>query len=348
MAVRDDKQTGASATTTTRRLFRGVQRLFSSHEQRLIFAPSHSASFASQVAVSLGLELAQSEEREYERGEHKMRPTQDVRGRDVFVVESLCGDERASVNDKLCRLLFFIGALKDAGAARVTACLPYLAYARKDRRTQPFDPVITRSVAAMFEAVRVDRVMALDVHNESAFDNAFRCQSIRMDATATFADYYTQTGDRSKLVVASPDAGGFKRAQVLRDRFAEKLGRPVEFAFMEKRRAAGVVSGDVFTGAVAERDVLIFDDMIASGTTLLRATAAAKRAGARRVDVIATHAAFTPEAARLFEPGGPDAVIVSDSVALPQSFAPWLSRSLHVVRIAPLIAASIRQLEPPR
>lgn len=347
MAVRDDQQ-ASLRSTKTQRLFRGVQKLFSSHESRLIFAPSHSSGFARQVAEALGGDLAKSEEREYERGEHKMRPAQDVRDRDVFVIESLCGDDGASVNDKLCRLLFFIGALKDAGAARVTACLPYLAYARKDRRTQPFDPVITRYLAALFEAVRVDRVMALDVHNESAFDNAFRCETIRIDATGTFADYYTQTGDRSKLVVASPDAGGFKRAQVLRDIFANKLGRQVDFAFMEKRRASGVVSGDTFTGTVADRDVVIFDDMIASGTTLLRATAAAKRAGARRVDVIATHAAFSPEAAKLFEPGGPDAVIVSDSVPLPPSFTPWLSRSLHVVRIAPLIAGAIRQLEPLR
>ena len=92
-----------------------------------------------------------------------------VRGKNVFVVQSLYGDHRQSGNDKLCRLLFFIGALKDAAAARVTAVVPYLAYARKDRKTKPRDPVTTRYVAALFEAVGTDTVMTLDVHNLAAF-----------------------------------------------------------------------------------------------------------------------------------------------------------------------------------
>jgi ribose-phosphate pyrophosphokinase len=344
----DNEQMG-SRKSASRTLLGGVRKLFLPADSApLIFAPSHSVDIGRAVATSLGTELSRSEEREYERGEHKMRPSVDVRGRDVFVVQSLCGDEHASVNDKLCRLLFFIGALKDAGAAQVTACLPYLAYGRKDRRTQPRDPITTRYIAAMFEAVGVDRVMALDVHSESAFDNAFRCEAIRMDATATFAEHYLRSGNRSKCVVASPDIGGFKRAQVLRDMLAKSLGQSVEFAFMEKRRIAGVVSGESLTGEVADRDVLIFDDMIASGTTVCRAAATARRAGARRVDVIVTHAAFTEEAAKLFEPGGPDSVVVSDSIALPQSFVPRLSSSLQVVSIAPVLAKAIRQLDANR
>src|SRR5690606_10643526 len=120
-----------------------------------VFAPQSSASLASAIAQELGVALATSEEREFDGGEHKMRPLRDVRGCDVYVVHSLFGEVDASANDKLCRLLFFIGALRDAGAARVTACIPYLCYARKDRRTQPHDPVTTRYVAAMFEAAGV-------------------------------------------------------------------------------------------------------------------------------------------------------------------------------------------------
>jgi hypothetical protein len=141
-----------------------------------------------------------------------MRPLQDVRGQDVFVVQALCGDAHASANDKLCRLLFFIATLKDAGAARVTACLPYLAYARKDRRTQLRDPVTTRYVAALFDAVNADRVVVLDVHNEAAFDNAFRCETIRVEAAEIFAEYLAKRAEASRIVVASPDIGGVKRA----------------------------------------------------------------------------------------------------------------------------------------
>ena len=87
-------------------------------------------------------------------------------------------------NDKLCRLLFFIGALKDAGAARVTAVVPYLCYARKDRRTKPNDPVTTRYIAGMFEAVGTDCIVTLEVHNPVAFENAFRCRTVTLTGDA--------------------------------------------------------------------------------------------------------------------------------------------------------------------
>ena len=101
----------------------------------LVFAPLHTRPLGERIAAALGIALAAAEEREHDFGEHKMRPAQDVIGQDVYVVQSLHGDARASTNDKLCRLLFFLAALRDAGAARVTACIPYLCYARKDRRS---------------------------------------------------------------------------------------------------------------------------------------------------------------------------------------------------------------------
>jgi ribose-phosphate pyrophosphokinase len=310
----------------------------------LLFAPSQSAELGRRIATALSTSLAASEEREFDGGEHKMRPLQEVRGADVFVIQGLCGDTHASANDKLCRLLFFIGALKDAGAARVTACLPYLAYARKDRRTQLRDPVTTRYVAALFEAVGVDRVVVLDVHNEAAFDNAFRCETLRIEAAATFVEHLAARGATTRIVVASPDAGGIKRAQRLRELLERKSVRSIDFAFMEKRRAAGIVSGETLTGEVSGADVIVFDDMIASGTTIMRATQAARRAGARRVDAVATHAAFQPAAAPLFEADGPDTVMVSDSIALPRAFEPYLSGSLRICSIAPLFAGAIRDL----
>src|SRR5690606_26572751 len=190
----------------------------------LLFAPNHSAALARRIADALGTSLSACEEREFDGGEHKMRPLVEVRGQDVFVVQSLYGDAHASANDKLCRLLFFIGALKDAGASRVTACLPYLAYSRKDRRTQPNDPVTTRYIAALFESVGVDRIVVLDVHNEAAFDNAFRCETIRVEAADEFADQLALQDAASRVVVASPDTGGIKRAQRLREVLERKLG----------------------------------------------------------------------------------------------------------------------------
>lgn len=152
--------------------------------QTSLFAPAATRDWALAVAKHMGLALSPLEEREFEDGEHKSRPLCSVRGSDVYVLQSLHADSHASVNDKLCRLLFLLGALRDASAARITAVVPYLGYARKDRKSQPRDPVTTRYVAAMFEAVGADRIVTLDVHNLSAYQNAFRCHTDRAGSPA--------------------------------------------------------------------------------------------------------------------------------------------------------------------
>lgn len=313
----------------------------------LLFAPNHSVAFARVVAQLLGHPLSPSEEREFDGGEHKMRPLADVQGRDVCVIQSTCGDAQASANDKLCRLLFFVGALKDAGARNVTAVVPYLAYARKDRRTQPQDPVTTRYVAAMFEAAGVDRVVVLDVHNEAAFDNAFRRPTVRLEAAEVFATALAADLGGKSIVVASPDVGGVKRAQRMREVLARQLGRDVDFAFVEKRRALGVVSGQTLVGQVEGSEVVLYDDMIATGTTILRAAQAARRAGAAHVYVAAPHAAFVPEAMQMFDQDGPDALLVSDSIALAPPFSAKVGERLRICSVAPLIARTIAELLRP-
>ena len=131
-----------------------------------------------------------------------------------------------SANDKLCRLLFFIGALKDAGAARVTAVTPYLCYARKDRRTKPNDPVTTRYIAGMFESVGTDCVVTLEVHNPVAFENAFRCRTVALTGTPLFVDYVKTRSPTTSCAVISPDAGGMKRAELLREALEAALRPP--------------------------------------------------------------------------------------------------------------------------
>lgn len=128
-----------------------------------VFALATSKDLGGAIAAALGQPLAAHEEREFEDGEHKARPLDAVNGADVFVVQSLHGGPVQSANDKLCRLLFFIGAIKDAGAARVTAVTPYLCYARKDRRTKPNDPVTTRYIAGMFVQGRGVEIVANSV-----------------------------------------------------------------------------------------------------------------------------------------------------------------------------------------
>ena len=311
-----------------------------------MFAPAASALLGRRIAAALGVELSPHKEEDFTGREYKLRALGSVRGRSVYVIQSLFGDAVGSANDRLCQLLFFINALKDSGAGSVTACVPYLAYARQDRRTAPGDPLSARYVAQLFEAVKVDGVMALDVHNVAAFENASRCPTVHIEAAALFVEHFAANSAAAEYTIVSPDTGGVKRAHRVRELLETALGRTVSFALMDKVRSAGIISGSLFAGDVAGRRVIVVDDLIDSGTTVLRAIDACRRAGAVRIDIAATHAAFSGEAQRLFESDGPDLVVVTDSVTLDPSFARHTGTSLTVLNTAALFADAIRALEP--
>lgn len=308
-----------------------------------LFALQATAGLGRDVAHALGCELAAHEEREFEDGEHKARPLAAVGGADVYVIQSLHGGPSDSANDKLCRLLFFIGALKDAGAARVTAVVPYLCYARKDRRTKPNDPVTTRYIAGMFEAVGTDCVMTLEVHNPVAFENAFRCRTITLTGTPLFVDYARRFRDEA-LAVVSPDTGGVKRAELFREVLEASLERPVGKAFVEKHRSAGVVSGDLFVGDVAGATALVIDDLISTGGTLLRAARAARKAGARRVLALVTHGLFMSGAAEVLADPAIERLVVTDAVPAFRLPAGPARDKVDIVPSAPLLAEAIKRV----
>lgn len=281
----------------------------------MLFALNNSRAFAEQVGQQLGIALSPHEEREFEDGEHKTRPLVNVRDRDVYVLHSLYADQQQSGNDKLCRLLFFIGALKDAAAARVTAIVPYLAYARKDRKSKARDPVTTRYVAALFEAVGADAVVTIDVHNLAAFQNAFRCRTEHLEANTLFVSYFAPLLKESEVVVVSPDAGGIKRAEQFRQRLTHVLGKPVGTAFSEKYRSGGVVSGDMLVGDVRAKDAVIVDDLISSGTTLSRTARACRDRGAGRIFAAATHGLFMGDAPAVLADSVLQEIVVTDTVS---------------------------------
>jgi ribose-phosphate pyrophosphokinase len=315
-------------------------------ERLRLFALHATAELGRDIAAALGQPLAAHEERDFEDGEHKTRPLDGVAGCDVYVVQSTHGGPAESANDKLCRLLFFIGALKDAGAARVTAVVPYLAYARKDRRTKPNDPVTTRYVAQMFEAVGTDAVVTLEVHNPVAFENAFRCRTVALTAAPLFVDYAKALPDEI-LCVVSPDLGGAKRAELFREALETAVGRPVGKGFAEKHRSAGVVSGDMFVGEVAGATALVIDDLISTGGTLLRAAVAARKSGAKKVIALVTHGLFMPGASQAVADPAIDRFVVTDSVP-PFRLEATARGKVDTLRVAPLLAETIRRLHEGR
>jgi ribose-phosphate pyrophosphokinase len=285
-----------------------------SHRPLSFFGLQGSHDLAQRVADRLEIALARHEERGFEDGEHKARSLQNVRGHDVFVLHTLHGDANESGNDKLCRLLFFCGALRDAGAERVTAVTPYLCYARKDRRTKPNDPIITRYVAAMFEAVQVNRVIALEVHNVAAFENAFRCPTWHIESAPLFAAHFAPLLRGSPVVAVSPDAGGAKRAEQFRQALEHLIKADVGSVYMEKYRSSGVVSGELLAGDVRDKVVVIIDDLISTGGTLVRAAKACRAAGAVRVFAAAAHGLFIDGATELFTTPAIDGITVANTV----------------------------------
>lgn len=308
-----------------------------------LFALEATRQLGAAIAAALAHPLAEHEERSFEDGEHKARPLENVAGADCYVINSLHGGPDASANDKLCRLLFFIGALKDAGAARVTAVVPYLAYARKDRRTKPFDPLTTRYVGSLFEAMGTDILVTLEAHNPAAFENAFRGRSIALSAAPLLLDHVKSQTTRP-LCVLSPDPGGAKRAELFREALEARIGRQVGKAFVDKHRSAGVVSGELLVGHVADASVVMVDDLISTGGTLVRAAHAAKAAGAAEAAALCAHGLFMPGAAEALADPALDRLMVTDSVPPFRLTDPTLGGKLAVVPSAPLFAGAIARL----
>lgn len=310
-------------------------------ESPLLFALDGSQAYAGRVAAHLGLDLAAHEERVYEDGECKSRPLLPVSGRQVLVVHSLYADAQQSGHDKLCRLLFFCGALKDAGACSVQVLAPYLCYGRKERRTQEQDPIITRYVAALFEACKVDRLLTLEVHSEAAFDNAFRIPTRNLAGAELLADYFApRLGADEPLVAISPDSGGIKRAEQFRLALQQRLGRPVSSAYLVKQRINDQVTQARLVGTVAGMTALIVDDLVNTGSTLLHAAQACQAAGARRILAGAMHGLFTGSSAWL-DQAPLERLVVADTVEPWRLPAEQRQRRLDILDSSTLVAAQL-------
>jgi ribose-phosphate pyrophosphokinase len=298
--------------------------------------------FAEALGRELDITLAPHEERSFEDGERKLRPLVDPRGEDVYVLLGLHGDREESPHDKLLKLWMFIATLRDHGARRVTAVVPYLAYARKDRRTKPYDPLGLRVVAQLFESVGTAQIIVLEVHNPAALENAFRIPAVHLESRHALQSAVLGSLGSGLLAIASPDPGGVKRAQLWREDLEHALRRPVGFALVDKRRSAGLLGGgDLVAGSVDGATVVLFDDLISSGETLRRAASALRRAGAARLIACAAHGLFKGEAADILANAGLDEVIVTDSV--PAFRLPAGHRvPLQVTTCVPILAQALR------
>lgn len=310
-----------------------------------LFALHSSQSFGELIAGKLNLQLCTHEEREFEDGEHKSRSLENVRNQEVFVIHSLYSDQTQSVNDKLCRLLFFIGALKDASANRVTAVIPYLCYARKDRKTKSRDPVTTRYIARLLEASGADSIVTMDVHNLQAFQNAFNIPAENLEAAKLFINYLIPLIQKEEAVIMSPDFGGIKRAEQFQQMLGKRLGKELPVIFMEKYRSSGMVSGERVAGEAKDKTVIIIDDLISTGGTIARAAAACKKSGAKKVVALATHGLFTGNPGETLKDDALQEVIVTNTVSPFRLEHTGVKQKVTIIDAAPLFAEAIQRIQ---
>jgi len=311
-----------------------------------LFAPSESAAFGRTVAAALDTDLDAHYEKTFSDGEHEMRSEVNVRGRDVFVVQSLYAEPGLSVNDKLCRLLFFLGSLRDAAARRVTAVVPFLCYQRKDRKSEPRGSVTTRYLGSLFSAIGVDRVLAMDVHNLAVFQNSFHTVAEHLEARPLFVQEIAHHLEDEGVVVVSPDEGGVKRASRFAGGLGATLGREVPTAFVEKMRHdhAERVTGGRLVGPVDGRVAVLVDDIISTAGTITQAAEACVEGGAHTVVAAATHGLFSGDAPERIADSPLERLFVTNTVAPFRLEGTAVAPRLTICDAAPRFAEAIRAI----
>ncbi|WED44018.1 ribose-phosphate diphosphokinase [Legionella cardiaca] len=311
-----------------------------------LFALDGSLEWGKKIATHLNLfELSSHEEKEFEDGEHNVRPLDNVRGREVFIVQSLFSDNSQSINDKLCRLLFFIGALKDASAKQITVVAPYFAYARKDRRTQPRDSLTLRYVAQLLETIGTDRVLTLDIHNLAAFQNAFRIPTEHLEGRVLFAPYLASIIKDEEITILSPDAGGIKRAEHLRDTLSRLLHREIGKAVLDKERNLEIVSSSQeIIGEIQHKVVVIIDDIISTGNTIKLAIDALHKKGVKRIFVCSSHGIFVGQANEIIANPQIEKLIITNSIPPFRLQKKLLKEKVIVLDASFLFAQAIKQI----
>lgn len=309
-----------------------------------VFALNTSRSFGEATAAAAHTELLPHEERQFEDGEFKVRPLCSVRNRHVFVIQSLYAEAHQSVCDKLCRLLFFLGAVRDAGADRVTAVVPYLCFARKDQRSKPRDPVTTRYVAGLLESAGATQVLTMDVHNVAAFQNAFRIPAEHLEALPLLLEPVSAIALEMDVAIVSPDIGGVRRALAFRELLARRTRQVISSAFVEKHRSAGVVSGERVVGDVEGRTVILVDDLVSRGTTLARAAEACRRHGALQVWATVVHGVFAADAEAVLESAGLNRLVTTNTIPPFRLSPAFVTRCVQVINAAPLFGEAIARL----
>lgn len=301
----------------------------------VILSGNSNIPLAKKICEKLGKPLGQAEVRRFSDGEVFVEIGENVRGRDVYVIQSTC----RPANDTLMELLVIIDALKRASAKEITAVVPYYGYARQDRKVAPRTPISAKLVADLFVAAGATRVVSMDLH-AGQIQGFFNIPFDNLFASPVIIEYIKKEVAQKKkqeIVIVSPDAGGVERARA----FAKRLNASV--AMIDKRRtAANVAKAMNIIGEVEGKVALILDDMIDTAGTLSEAAHAVFDKGAIQVYAAATHGVLSGPAIERIEKSQIEKVIVTDTVPLsPEAAA---CQKIVQLSVADLLAEAIHRI----
>jgi ribose-phosphate pyrophosphokinase len=292
-----------------------------------LLAGSANPDLSARISSELGVPLTDTRMRRFADGEINVKIEDSMRGHDVFVIQPTC----PPVNEHLMELFIILDALRRASAGRVTAVIPYYGYARKERKTQPREPISAKLVANFITLAGADRLLLLDLHAE-AIEGFFDVPTDHLSPFRIFADYLS-TLNLHNLTVVAPDAGGGRRAEAV----ANVLQAPIAFGYKrrpeEDQAEVIAVSGDV-----KGRDCVVVEDIITTGGTISKLAQSLRNQGASRVLIAATHPVLTGDAVARLRAAKIDEVIVTDSVPIT---AENLGPPITVLSVAPLLAEAI-------
>jgi ribose-phosphate pyrophosphokinase len=297
-----------------------------------IVAGNSNRPLAEAIATYLNMPLTKANIRRFSDLEIFVEILENVRGEDVFVVQSTS----YPVNDNLMELLIIIDALRRSSARRITAVLPYFGYARQDRKPGPRTPITAKLVANMVTAAGANRVLTLDLH-AGQIQGFFDIPTDNLYAAPLFSNDIREHYNNRNLMVVSPDVGGVVRARAVARRINADL------AIVDKRRErAGESEVMNIIGEVRDHDCIMVDDIVDSAGTLCNAADALKKAGARSVSAYVSHGVLSGGAVARVAASQLEKLIVTDSILATEAMR--VSHNVRRVTIAPLIAEAMRRI----
>jgi ribose-phosphate pyrophosphokinase len=302
------------------------------HDKIRVFTGNSNPALAQKICDCLHVPIGAARVRNFSDGEIMIEIAENVRGRDVYIIQSTC----APTNNNLMELLIMTDALKRASAATITAVIPYYGYARQDRKAAPRTPITAKLVADLITTAGVDRVVTVDLH-AGQIQGFFNIPVDNLYAAPVILDYLKTRFKGEKIVMVSPDAGGTERARA----FAKRL--ECTLAVIDKRRTGPNVAEVMhLIGDVRDKIAIILDDMIDTAGTLTQAAKALKENGASAIYACATHGVLSGPAIERINNSDIEEVVLTDTIPLGDKMQQ--TAKIRILSVADLLAEAIRRI----